>query len=265
MATTGVFFRPASSRARYLSPGPTSSGAGTQNPTRSTSVSVERTRLSRRSPSSVLGRCSPGVSRMTSCASGRWTMPRITRRVVCGRSLVIATLAPTSALVRVDLPTLGRPTRHAKPDRKTGSADAGAESGPVFLARPAFFSVTRGGLIIRLSRIPVTATVVGMAETPVFRPTARLLVVDPASGCCCSARPTRPGYLVVHPGRRDAPGRDGHRGGGARAVGGDRVRLHRGRARPGRRDRRRACGRAITTERCSSAPTRSSSSGSRIR
>jgi 8-oxo-dGTP pyrophosphatase MutT (NUDIX family) len=30
-----------------------------------------------------------------------------------------------------------------------------------------------------LSSIPVTATVIGMAETPVWRPTARLFVVDP--------------------------------------------------------------------------------------
>jgi hypothetical protein len=48
-------------------------------------------------------------------------MPRITRRVVCGRSLVIATLAPTSALVSVDLPTLGRPARQANPDLNAGA------------------------------------------------------------------------------------------------------------------------------------------------
>jgi 8-oxo-dGTP pyrophosphatase MutT (NUDIX family) len=109
-------------------------------------------------------------------------MPRITLRVVCGRSLVIATFVPTSAFVRVDLPTFGRPTRQANPDLKPGSADAeaaGPPGAPVCLARPAFFSVTRGGLIIQLSRIPATATVICMAETPVWRPTARLFVLDP--------------------------------------------------------------------------------------
>ncbi len=47
-------------------------------------------------------------------------MPRMTRLVVCGLSLVIATLAPTRALVSVDLPTFGRPKRQAKPERKVG-------------------------------------------------------------------------------------------------------------------------------------------------
>ena len=45
-------------------------------------------------------------------------MPRIACRVVCGRDDVIATFDPTSAFVSVDLPTLGRPTKQAKPDRK---------------------------------------------------------------------------------------------------------------------------------------------------
>src|SRR5699024_3556343 len=52
-----------------------------------------------------------------SCPSDRWTIPRIACRVVCGLLDVIATLVPTSALVSVDLPALGRPTKHAKPDR----------------------------------------------------------------------------------------------------------------------------------------------------
>ena len=42
-------------------------------------------------------------------------MPRITVRVVCGLSEVIATFVPTSALVSVDLPALGRPTNDANP------------------------------------------------------------------------------------------------------------------------------------------------------
>jgi hypothetical protein len=44
-------------------------------------------------------------------------MPRTTVRVVCGRDEVIATLVPTRALVRVDLPAFGRPTNDAKPLR----------------------------------------------------------------------------------------------------------------------------------------------------
>ena len=47
-------------------------------------------------------------------------MPRIARRVVCGRTETIATWLPTIALTRVDLPTLGRPARPTKPERFTG-------------------------------------------------------------------------------------------------------------------------------------------------
>ena len=59
----------------------------------------------------------PGVSTMTSWASGLVTMPRTARRVVCGLSEVMAILLPTSALSSVDFPALGRPTKQAKPDR----------------------------------------------------------------------------------------------------------------------------------------------------
>jgi hypothetical protein len=40
--------------------------------------------------------------------------------VVCGLLLVIATLAPTSAFISVDLPTFGRPAKQAKPHRNPG-------------------------------------------------------------------------------------------------------------------------------------------------
>src|SRR6266496_3482544 len=56
---------------------------------------------------------------MTSCASSRCTIPRMACRVVCGLLDVIATLVPTSALVSVDLPALGRPTKQANPERWT--------------------------------------------------------------------------------------------------------------------------------------------------
>src|SRR5271166_7006767 len=49
----------------------------------------------------------------------RCTIPRMVCRVVCGLIDVIATLAPTSALVSVDLPVFGRPTKHTKPERNS--------------------------------------------------------------------------------------------------------------------------------------------------
>src|ERR1700761_8530251 len=48
--------------------------------------------------------------------SSRCTMPRIVCRVVCGRLEVIATFEPTRALVSVDLPVFGRPTKQTKPE-----------------------------------------------------------------------------------------------------------------------------------------------------
>src|SRR6478609_2163664 len=110
------------------SPGPTFSLAGTRKPITSTSPSTCSTRWFSRSPSSVRGLCRPGVSTMTSWPAGRFRMPRIARRVVCGLSEVIATFSPTSAFVSVDLPTLGRPTKVTNPDRpSTGPPTAGSD------------------------------------------------------------------------------------------------------------------------------------------
>ena len=44
-------------------------------------------------------------------------MPRISARVVCTLRETIVTLAPTSALTSVDLPTLGAPISATKPQR----------------------------------------------------------------------------------------------------------------------------------------------------
>lgn len=55
--------------------------------------------------------------------SSRCTMPRMVCRVVCGRLEVIATFVPTRALVRVDLPVLGRPTKHTKPEWNSLTGD----------------------------------------------------------------------------------------------------------------------------------------------
>ena len=83
-------------------------------PRRPRRASSRTTSLSR-SPSSVRGLCSPGCRRAPAARPARCTMPRTACRVVCGRLLVIATLLPTRALVSVDLPALGRPTRQANP------------------------------------------------------------------------------------------------------------------------------------------------------
>src|SRR6476469_2207971 len=48
-------------------------------------------------------------------------MPWIVCRVVWGLELVIATFCPTRALVSVDLPAFGRPTRQANPARYAAS------------------------------------------------------------------------------------------------------------------------------------------------
>lgn len=46
----------------------------------------------------------------------RFRMAQIRLRVVCGLLVTMATFSPTRALVRVDLPTLGRPHRVMMPD-----------------------------------------------------------------------------------------------------------------------------------------------------
>src|SRR6266487_3906786 len=123
IATTGAF-NAASSAAMNLSPGPTFSSAGTQKPITSTSASAARTTSLSRSPSRVRGRCRPGVSTMISCASGRFTIPRTARRVVCGLALVMTILLPTRALVSVDLPAFGRPTKQQNPERNVTPASS---------------------------------------------------------------------------------------------------------------------------------------------
>ena len=70
-----------------------------------------------------------GVSTRTIWKFSRCTMPRMVCRVVCGPVDVIATFVPTSALVSVDLPVFGRPTKHTKPERNSAMvlADAHCE------------------------------------------------------------------------------------------------------------------------------------------
>src|SRR3954453_10462620 len=118
-----------SCRAMNASPGPAGWSAGMQNTMTSTSDSVSRTTSLSRCPSRLLGLCSPGGSTSTSCPPGRGTTPRMACRVVCGRLLTMPTFSPTSALVSVVLPTLGRPTRQAQPLRY--GCSCGSLTGPV--------------------------------------------------------------------------------------------------------------------------------------
>jgi len=122
-AIFGVRFIAAMALAMKRSPAPIGSLAGIHSTIASTSDQVSYTNSFSRSPRSVRGLCTPGVSTSTNCPSGRCTNPRIVCLVVCGLSEVIATFDPTSAFVSVDLPAFGRPTRHAKPAlcmRRTG-------------------------------------------------------------------------------------------------------------------------------------------------
>ena len=90
----------------------------TTNSAASASASSDSTRRCIRDVSASRGRWTPGRSVSTSWnCSGTVTTPRIARRVVCGLSETIATLWPTIALTRVDLPTFGRPASATNPDR----------------------------------------------------------------------------------------------------------------------------------------------------
>src|SRR6478609_7922625 len=126
IAMMGFFPTAASWAAMKRSPGPIFSLAGRQKPMASTSARVSATRSLRRLPRRVRGRCSPGVSTRISCASSRCTMPRMVCRVVCGLAEVMATFFPTNALVRVDLPALGLPTRTENPARKPPKSSCSA-------------------------------------------------------------------------------------------------------------------------------------------
>src|SRR5271170_8244019 len=67
--------------------------------------------------SSFFASCRPGVSISKICASSSLRIPRIRRRVVCGRGVTMATLCPTSRFTSVDLPTLVRPATATNPAR----------------------------------------------------------------------------------------------------------------------------------------------------
>ena len=79
--------------------------------------------IARRAPA-----CRPGVSTKMICASGRVRMPRMRCRVVCGFGLTMLILRPSSAFSSVDLPTFGRPTIAANPQRCARLHGRGARS-----------------------------------------------------------------------------------------------------------------------------------------
>src|SRR5690606_27272028 len=64
----------------------------------------------------------PGVSTKMICVVPSVATPRMRVRVVCTLGVTIDSLAPTSALSRVDLPALGAPTRATKPQRLTSAS-----------------------------------------------------------------------------------------------------------------------------------------------
>ena len=117
--TTQITGADRSKRARAMkaSPAPIRSEASRTKRISSTSRRLSRATSFRRLPSASRGRCRPGVSTKTIWASGSVRMPRTAWRVVCGLSDTIATLLETSRFSRLDLPTLGRPTRQTKPER----------------------------------------------------------------------------------------------------------------------------------------------------
>ena len=111
------------------SPGPIGDAASTTAITTSTSPAAPRAVSLSRPPIVVRGRCSPGVSTKITWTSPSVRTPRTAWRVVFGLGAVIVTLAPTIWLTRVDLPTFGRPSTAAKPQRVTTRPPA-ARRGP---------------------------------------------------------------------------------------------------------------------------------------
>src|SRR5690348_5438300 len=92
-----------------------------------------------------LGWKMPGVSTKMICALWSMTMPRISARVVCTLDETIVTLEPTSALTKVDLPTLGAPISATKPQRLAGDAVTPEASSVIAAAADALARNHHGG------------------------------------------------------------------------------------------------------------------------
>src|SRR5690349_22048701 len=91
--------------------------ASSRRQTRSASCAPVQAVITMARSSRRLGAKMPGVSTRMICAFPSATMPRIRARVVCTLRETIDTFSPTSALISVDLPTLGAPIRATKPQR----------------------------------------------------------------------------------------------------------------------------------------------------
>src|SRR5215831_10223351 len=87
----------------------------------------------------------PGVSTRMICELPSITMPRIKARVVCTFRETMVTLEPTSALTRVDLPTLGAPISATKPQRVCENAASGRASSVIAAAADTFALDHHGG------------------------------------------------------------------------------------------------------------------------
>src|SRR5665213_2013721 len=74
------------------------------------------------------GRKMPGVSMKMSCAAPSMAMPRMRLRVVCTFGVTMEILAPTRALISVDLPTFGAPMSATTPQQVERAA--GSSVGP---------------------------------------------------------------------------------------------------------------------------------------
>ena len=104
----GIF----SSRIRAINASsgvPTCGMGSTNNNAQSTPSRLSRTTRTIYSPNADRGLCSPGVSINTICVSFLLKTPRMRLRVVCALCVTIAIFSPTSAFVRLDFPTFGRP------------------------------------------------------------------------------------------------------------------------------------------------------------
>src|SRR5258708_2298530 len=90
----------------------------------------------------------PGVSTKTSWACACVAMPRSKARVVCTLWETIATLAPTSALISVDLPTLGAPISATNPQRRAAGAPLSASTIEAFRRHPLAGQHDGGGRLL---------------------------------------------------------------------------------------------------------------------
>src|SRR5262245_23751784 len=98
--------------------------ASISTPTMSASCAPAQACVTMARSSRRLGAKMPGVSTKTSWERPAMAMPRSKARVVCTLCDTMATLLPTSALISVDLPTLGAPISAMNPHRvSSGGAD----------------------------------------------------------------------------------------------------------------------------------------------